>query len=40
MRYAVISEGMMMMDMGMCQMCMRTLRYAPNSEPFSAPEKA
>jgi len=36
MRYAAISENMMM-DMGMCQMCMRTLRYAPGSEPFSAP---
>ena len=34
MRYAAISENMMM-DMGMCQMCMRTLRYAQNSEPVS-----
>jgi len=34
MRYAPISEKIMM-DMCMCQMCMRTLRYAPNSEPFS-----
>lgn len=38
MRYAAISENMMM-DMGMCQMCMRTLRYALISEPFSTPEK-
>ncbi len=38
MRYAAISENMMM-DMGMCRMCMRTLRYALDSEPFSAPEK-
>ena len=38
MRYAAISENMMM-DMGMCQMCMRMLRCAPNSEPFSAPGK-
>ena len=34
MRYAAISENMMM-DMGMCQMCMRTLRYALKSEPLS-----
>ena len=34
MRYAAISENMMM-DMGMCQMCMRTLRDAQNSEPVS-----
>ena len=27
----------MMMGMCMC-MCMRTLRYALNSEPFSAPQ--
>ena len=27
----------MMMGMCMCRMCMRTLRCAPNSEPFSAP---
>ena len=27
----------MMMGMCMC-MCMRTLRYAPNAEPFSAPQ--
>ena len=38
MRYAAISENMMM-DMGMCWMCMRTLRYDLDSEPFSAPEK-
>ena len=38
MRYAAISENMMM-DMGMCRMCMRTLRYTLDSEPFSAPEK-
>ena len=38
MRYAAISENMMM-DMGMCWMCMRTLRYAPDSEPFSASGK-
>ena len=38
MRYAVIS-GNMMMDMCMCRMCMRTLCYALNSEPFSAPEE-
>ena len=38
MRYAAISENMMM-DMGMCWMCMRTLRYALDSKPFSAPEK-
>jgi len=38
MRYAAISENMMM-DMGMCQMCMRTLRDALNSETFSAPGK-
>lgn len=38
MRYAAISENMMM-DMGMCQMCMRTLRYALNSEPISLPGK-
>ena len=38
MRYAAISENMMM-DMGMCWMCMRTLRCALNSEPFSAPER-
>lgn len=34
MRYAAISENMMMY-MGMCRMCMRTLRYALDSEPFS-----
>ena len=38
MRYAAISENMMM-DMGMCQMCMRTLRYALSSEPISRLEK-
>ena len=38
MRYARISENMMM-DMGMCWMCMRTLRCALKSEPFSAREK-
>ena len=38
MRYAAISENMMM-DMGMCRMCMRTLRYALGSETFSAPGK-
>ena len=38
MRYAAISENMMM-DMGMCRMCMRTLRYALDSETFSAPGK-
>ena len=27
----------MMMGMCMCRMGMRTLRCAPNSEPFSAP---
>ena len=38
MKYAAISENMMM-DMCMCRMCMRTLRYALTSESFSAPEK-
>jgi hypothetical protein len=38
MRYAAISENMMM-DMGMCQMCMRTLRYALESEPVSVQGK-
>ena len=38
MKYAAISENMML-DMGMCQMCMRTFRYALNSEPFSKPGK-
>lgn len=38
MRYAVNSDNMMMY-MCMCQMCMRTLRYALNSETFSAPER-
>ena len=38
MRYAAISENMMM-DMGMCQMCMRTLRYALKSEPVSVQGK-
>lgn len=38
MKYAAISENMML-DMGMCQMCMRTFRYALNSEPFSTPGK-
>ncbi len=36
MKYAAISENMMMY-MCMRRMCMRTLRHAPNSEPFSAP---
>ena len=38
MRYAAVSENIMMY-MGMCRMCMRTLRYALNSETFSAPGK-
>lgn len=38
MKYAAVSENMMM-DMGMCLMCMRTARYAPNHEPFSAPDR-
>ena len=38
MKYAAISENMIM-DMCMCRMCMRTLRYALTSESFSAPEK-
>lgn len=38
MRYAAISENMMMY-MGMCWMCMRTLRYALDSEPFSTSGK-
>ncbi len=37
MKYAVASVNMMMY-MGMCRMCMRTLRYALNSEPFSTPQ--
>lgn len=38
MKYAAISENMMMY-MCMRRMCMRTLRYALTSEPFSASEK-
>ncbi len=37
MRYTAISETVMM-DMCMRRMCMRTLRCALNSEPFSSPE--
>ncbi len=36
MKYAAYTTDMMM-SMCMCRMCMRTLRHALNSEPFSMP---